>query len=253
MINSLALENIYTGTSGLVLPMTKTSFPAEFQQQSRLSYYASLLNSIEINSTFYKLPRKATVASWAISTPADFRFTFKLPKIISHNKGLIFDEAHVYSFIEAISPAKGRNGCLLIQFPKSITFDQYNQLEKLLNTLALADRGKEWALAVEFRHPSWYERETSDLLEEYDATMVLHDVAGSAPDHHPGKSSTVYLRFHGPGTLYRGSYADDHLKKYASMIKTWSLQKKTIYAYFNNTIGDAFQNLLTLNAALITR
>ncbi|HEY8898156.1 MAG TPA: DUF72 domain-containing protein, partial [Niastella sp.] len=80
------------GTSGLVLPVpNKQSFPPEFSDKSRLTYYASLLNSIEINSSFYKVPQPATVRKWADSVPDDFVFTFKLWQEITHVKGFAYN------------------------------------------------------------------------------------------------------------------------------------------------------------------
>lgn len=87
-------QDFYTGTSGLSLPFPKHSFPPEFQDKSRLTFYASLFNSIEINSSFYKLPMASTVKKWAESVPDNFLFTFKLWREITHNKGLI-GRAHV--------------------------------------------------------------------------------------------------------------------------------------------------------------
>ncbi len=83
-------NTFYSGTSGLVLPVPKLLYPAEFQDKSRLTYYASLFNSIEINSSFYKIPQIPTVCKWAESVPDNFQFTFKLSKAITHAKGLEF-------------------------------------------------------------------------------------------------------------------------------------------------------------------
>src|SRR5689334_13347685 len=104
------------GTSGLVLPMPKYLFPPEFQEKSRLEYYASVFNSIEINSSFYKVPKAATVARWAASVPETFTFTYKLWRDITHVKGLDFNPADVLNFIKVIDFAGDRKGCLLVQF-----------------------------------------------------------------------------------------------------------------------------------------
>src|SRR5688572_17070366 len=79
-----------SGTSGLALSIPQAQYPAAFKGASRLTFYGSLFNSIEINSTFYKLPKAATILKWAESVPAHFRFTFKLSKSITHHKGLDF-------------------------------------------------------------------------------------------------------------------------------------------------------------------
>src|ERR1700749_3370129 len=124
---------ILAGTSGLVLTVpNKQAFPPEFRDKSRLTYYASLFNSIEVNSSFYKVPMASTVKKWAGSVPDNFRFTFKLWRGITHNKQLTFNPEDVERFIKVIDCAGDKKGCLLVQFPASITLGNSNQLENLL-------------------------------------------------------------------------------------------------------------------------
>src|SRR3712207_4085015 len=95
-------ELFLSGTSGLALSIPQSQYPLEYKGASRLTYYGSLYNSIEINSTFYKLPKAATVLKWGETVPAHFRFTFKLPKSITHNKGLTFNSEEVEAFIYTV-------------------------------------------------------------------------------------------------------------------------------------------------------
>src|SRR5687768_14718612 len=104
-------ENFYAGLSGIELPIPKYEFPPEFQKTSRLTYYATFFNSIEVNSSFYKIPMKATVVRWASSVPANFKFTFKLFKEITHIKELAFDVSYVAEFLEIISNVGEKKGC----------------------------------------------------------------------------------------------------------------------------------------------
>lgn len=114
----IAFENYYSVTSGLLLPVpNKLHYPKEFQEKSRLCYYASLMDSIEINSSFYKVPQVSTMKKWAADVPEEFRFTFKLFKEITHNKDLAFDPEVVSSFFSVISHVEEKKGCLLVQFP----------------------------------------------------------------------------------------------------------------------------------------
>ncbi len=101
---------------------------------------------------------------------------------------------------------------------------------------------------MEFRNSSWYEREVYELLEEFNVSMVFHDIAASATPLDGIIGSLIYLRFHGPEPRYRGDYSDQFLKIYAEYIKTWIIEKKTVYVYFNNTMGAAVKNLQTLNS-----
>ncbi|HEX8377781.1 MAG TPA: DUF72 domain-containing protein [Pedobacter sp.] len=241
-------REIYSGASGLVLPVkNKLSYPPDFQDKSRLEYYSSLFNSIEINSSFYKLPMASTIAKWAACVPDYFKFTFKLWRDITHNKGLVFNPDDVLKFLERIAPAKTNKGCLLVQFPPSLTVFAAAQLEGLLGVIKEANVRQEWKVAIEFRNKSWYEDEIFQLVEEYNSTIVLHDIPASATPLPDEVSDFVYLRFHGPNGGYRGSYPDDFLYEYAQYINDWNESGKSVYVYFNNTMGDAVHNLITLN------
>jgi uncharacterized protein YecE (DUF72 family) len=235
----------YAGTSGLVLPVpNKAAYPPEFQDKSRLCYYASLFNSIEINSSFYKIPQAATISRWRETVPAPFRFTFKLWKGITHEKGLAFNPEDISRFMNVIDAAGEKKGSLLIQFPPSVRAAQFSQISRLLETVRQADDS--WDIAVELRHPSLYQEQTDRLLTGLNMAMVIHDLPASAAPLEPLDLDFVYLRFHGPNGGYRGSYPDDFLTEYAQYIRQWLTEGKRVYAYFNNTMGAAAHNLATL-------
>ena len=237
----------YSGTSGVNLPVPRSQYPEAFREKSRLHYYASLFNSIEINSIFYKLPRHSTVANWAEAVPDHFRFTFKVSKTITHVKGLKFAAKDVDEFTSTVENIGDKKGCLLAQFPPSLTIENINQLQKLLETLGEATHNRNWKLAMEFRNSSWYEREVYELLDEFSVSLVIHDIPKSATPLSEVSGDIVYLRFHGPEPRYRGDYSDEVLQRYAGYIKAWLKEKKTVYAYFNNTAGAATKNLQSLN------
>jgi uncharacterized protein YecE (DUF72 family) len=241
----------FSGTSGLVLPVRNKSFlPPEFQNKTRLQYYSSLFNSIEINSTFYKLPMVTTIAKWSDEVPETFRFTFKLWREITHVKGLAFHAEDVVKFIDIINHIGNKKGCLLVQFPPSLKVGMANQLEKLCTALSGADPSKMWKIALEFRHSSWYHEDIYDLINDFGFGIVMHDKPGSVT---PFGSSTVdfqYLRFHGPDGDYKGHYDAAFIEDYSQMIREWILEDLTVYTYFNNTMGDAISNLRQLNFSL---
>lgn len=237
-------SRFYSGTSNLVLPIPKYLFPEPYQKASRLTYYASLCNSVEINSTFYKLPLQKTVANWLLQVPGHFRFTFKLWKEITHAKALDFKEADIERFFRVIRDV--RRGCVLIQFPPGIGLSHSRQLRALLAHVASYNT-QQLDIAVEFRNRSWYTADTYRLLDEHKACMVRHDMPKSVTPMTSLGTDNMYLRFHGPTGNYRGSYAAPVLADYASLICEWLKEGKTVYAYFNNTMGEAFENLKTLN------
>ena len=239
---------IYSGTSGLVLPVpNKLFFPPGFRDKSRLTYYASLFNSLEVNSSFYKVPRASTVEKWADSVPDNFQFTFKLWKAVTHNKGLVFDPDDVRQFMQVIGHAGNKKGCLLLQFPASITIACAQRLTALLETVSHLDPGHQWKVAIEFRHPSWYEKDIYGLLHVRNINVVTHDMRPSAPSFIDSAAGWAYLRFHGPEKSYKGSYSDDFLKKYALTMNALNKEGKSVYVYFNNTLGDAVGDLIRLN------
>ncbi|MDN3583935.1 DUF72 domain-containing protein [Mucilaginibacter flavus] len=243
--------SFFWGTSGLLIPIPKRDFAPQYQHLSRLGYYATLFNSIEINSSFYKLPIGKTVKKWADEVPDGFRFTFKLWREITHNKNLSFKPEDLSRFMESIANAGDKKGSLLVQFPASIQVNNLPAFGQLINTIRANDAGKEWDVAVEFRHRSWYQDNVFDLLQQYDISMVIHDMPASATPLSAVAGDVVYLRFHGPGGGYRGSYADDFLYEYAQYIKEWQSEGKNVYTYFNNTAGDALNNLQVLKKYVI--
>lgn len=233
-------ERFFSGTSNMVLPVkNKSFFPAAFQDKTRLAYYAALFNSLEVNASFYRLPRLSTVQKWESEVGNDFRFSFKLIQTVTHTIKNQFDPEPLIDFLAAITIEK--RGCLLIQLPPKFG-PEIIQLTMLLETL----RDCNWPIAVEFRHPAWYTDQVFELLRKYQTVMVIHDMKASAAPM-VVTTDTVYLRFHGPEGGYRGSYDEAYLNEYAGYIREWLDEGKTVYAYFNNTLGAAVQNLQTLN------
>src|ERR1700753_1084502 len=111
------MHNYFAGTSNLVLPVKNKSFcPPKFRDKTRLTYYASLFSSIEINASFYRMPLARTVAKWSGEVPEGFRFSFKLIKDVTHAQQGCFDLQPIPAFMQAISATEKR-GCLLIQLP----------------------------------------------------------------------------------------------------------------------------------------
>ena len=243
----ISYENYYSGTSGLLLPVpNKLYYPEEFREKSRLCYYASLMDTIEINSSFYKIPMGSTLHKWALDVPNEFKFTFKLFKEITHSKDLAFDPSVVTTFFAVISQVKEKKGCLLVQFPPSIRISHLRQLRFLISTLRSNDPDFLWKIALEFRHSSLYCEEIYELLDEFSLGMVLHDKGPASSPLRDSELDFIYLRFHGPEGNYRGSYSDDVLYEYASYVSEWLSEGKKVFVYFNNTMGDALANLNTL-------
>lgn len=235
---------IWIGTSNVVLPGNKSTFPPAYQSRSRLYYYASLFNTVEINQTFYKLPRRITFESWAEEVPDDFRFSVKLTREITHSKDLKGDLSLVDGFMTAVHGLGIKKGCLLIQFPGKITLDYFNEVELILEKIE--EEGVGWQKVVEFRDQGWYTGETYELLEQFNASLVLQDMPKSLLATPVSNTGFIYMRFHGPTGDYKNGYSTTFLQRQADKIIEWSAAGKTVYVYFNNTIGSAFENAMTL-------
>ena len=240
-------KNYYTGTSGLILPVpNKSYYPEAYQDKTRLTYYASLSNSIEINSSFYKIPRAVTLQKWAAEVPEDFVFTFKLFKGITHQPNLAFNGHELEVFLENINAVGDKKACLLIQLPPGITIKQLPAIQHLLSSIKSSKQSSGWELALECRHASLYAEELKDLLHDLQVTMVVHDRTGLNSPLDWDTNQAVYLRFHGPQGNYRESYSGDFLSEYAGYINDWLAEGKKVYTYFNNTMGSAHANMTTL-------
>ena len=247
MKKEMLYNNFYSGLSGLELPIPKYLFPEPHQNSSRLTYYSTFFNSIEINKTFYKLPLAKTITKWVSEVPDNFKFTFKLWKEITHVKNLDFKEADVEAFFKVISAAGHKKGCLLVQFPPGLGKSHIMQLEALLRCIDQNNPNYEWKIAIEFRNKSWYDTDVYDLLDSFKAAIVIQDLPKSRTPVLTHTSDFIYVRFHGPTGNYRDSYSESFLSEYAIYIKEWLEEGKTVYSYFNNTMGDAFKNSDMLN------
>ena len=233
----------YTGTSGLLLPYKNKGFyPEGLQGKSRLHVYSLLFNSIEINSSFYKIPQKSTIAKWALDVTDSFRFTFKLWKGISHAKALQYQGADLEKFMDALAAAGDKCGCLLIQLPPSVSQSASLRLEKLLDNIAEVSDHK-WNVCVEFRHATWYCENTYRVLDERQTGIVFHDKNSNGMNIDETAAPYIYLRFHGPEGNYRGSYDPVILEEYGQYIKEWLGSGKEVFSYFNNTMGGAITDL----------
>lgn len=238
-------QQFFAGTSGLVLPVpNKQGFPGEFRHKSRLAYYAFLFNSLEVNSSFYKVPRAATVARWAQEAGSNFTFTFKLYRGITHNKLLAFDKVLVKQFMQVINEAGQTKGCLLIQFPKSTPVN-IKQLGKLLQCIQQNNKIA-WHISVEFRNMGWYNDEVYLLLQKFGAGIVIHDMPGSYTPLLQPWTNHVYLRYHDVLGDYKGTYEQVFLQQQAAIIAEHISYGRAVYAYFNNTIGQALENVVSL-------
>lgn len=151
---------LYIGCSGWSYSSWQGPFyPSNFENKHWLSYYSKVFNYVEIDSTFYRIPQEFMVKNWARKTPADFRFTAKFPKVITHDKKFKNVEKELTLFYDAMKPLKDKLLALLIQFPPYVKITE--GLEALKQYDFFFDDSLRYT--VEVRHPSWF----SDLAYNF--------------------------------------------------------------------------------------
>jgi uncharacterized protein YecE (DUF72 family) len=179
--------------------------------QNKLKQYSSIFRTAEIDSTFYALPQQGIVLGWARNTSRDFVFSAKLPQTITHKK--VIDpgrgiDADLKQFLEVMKPLRevGKLACVLVQLPGFLRFDP----ERLKSFLPLPPDDQ--SFAVEFRHNSWLQEETFELLAEHHVAYTIVDEPLLPPDVHV-TSDIAYLRWHGRGTKpwFNYRYSEEQL------------------------------------------
>ncbi len=232
---------IRVGCAGWTLPgHVAASFPGA---GSHLERYARVFPSVEINSSFYRPHQSKTYERWAASVPEAFRFSVKIPKMISHELRLQGADVALGQFLEEITPLGEKLGCLLLQLPPSLRFDPLTARTffSLLRNMTSV------RVACEPRHATWFTEEARRAMKEAAIACVLADPA-PVPDASPlGDSGTLYLRLHGTPRIYYSAYDETFLDAIAEQV-TWLAEPgREIWCMFDNTAhGAAVPDALTL-------
>jgi uncharacterized protein YecE (DUF72 family) len=223
-------------------------YPQGLKPGDWLAYLAQHFSTVEINSTFYRLPKESSVQRWYDVTGSKFRFAVKLWQMVTHRKKLIDCDEHLRDFFRVAGGFRTKRGPLLVQLPPSIHKD-LPRLDGFLGHLRKAMGRMRWRVAVEFRHPSWADADTTALLDAHQAALCLADMP-RCPFAEPGNAEFVYIRRHGPGGVYRGCYSEQHIADDAKRVRAWLAAGKDVYVYYNNDIGGhAVDNARQLMAA----
>ena len=236
----------YIGTSGWSYAHWAKGrfYPQGLKQGEWLGFFSQQFGTVELNSSFYRLPKPEFVARWRAVTGGRFRFAVKLWRRITHVKRLADCERELGDFLAVANEFGPKRGPLLVQLPPSLRKDAA-RLDKFLTTLKRAagtagaripSRTQRWRVAVEFRNPDWLCDEVYDLLSRHKATLCLADLP-RCPITEPNDAPFVYVRRHGPGGGYRGCYTSKHVAADASRVRAWLADDKDVYVYYNNDIG----------------
>jgi len=234
-------QKIYIGTSGWNYKSWKGKFyPGELAQKEWLDYYSKKFNSVEINNTFYQLPKEHTFKNWADHTPKDFIFSVKASRYITHLKKLNECGEAVDKLIEHSSRLKEKLGIFLFQMPANQSKDT-GKLKNFLNQLP-----DKYKYTFEFRHYSWFDDGVFEILDKNNCGVVIN----SSPDfpfQNIATGKICYIRMHGSKKLYSSKYSNGELKKFAKIIIKYHNKGFYSFIYFNNDIhGYAVENADTM-------
>jgi uncharacterized protein YecE (DUF72 family) len=204
-------------------------YPADLPQKRWFEHYAALLDTVEINNSFYRLPTEAAVEGWAAQAPAGFVYALKLGQFGSHRMKLRDAGSWLPNHLDRVERLGAHAGPTLVQLPPRWK----RNADRLDEFLAVAPRTVRWA--VEVREPSWLHEEVYDVLRRHGAALCIHDLLAG----HPWELTTdwTYVRFHGPQAVarpYQGRYGPDGLFWMAERLTSWLAEGRDVYAYFNN-------------------
>jgi uncharacterized protein YecE (DUF72 family) len=220
-------ERIHIGTSGWSYKHWRSTFyPSELKIKDEFDYYMHHFDTVEINNTFYRLPAKEVFTSWKNKTPKDFLFVVKASRYITHMKKLHDPKESTAKFIEHASVLGEKLGAILFQLPPFMKANLV-LLEAFLESLPQGLR-----CIIEFRNATWYHKAIYRLLEKFNCAFCIYELDG----HISPIISTadfVYIRLHGPGNKYQGSYSDETLRQWADRCKQWA-RSKEVFVYFDN-------------------
>ena len=212
---------LYAGSSGFSYKAWKGPFyPEKLPAAKMLEFYAEQLPTVEINNTFYRMPRAELLQGWADRVPAGFKFAVKASRQITHFKKLKSCDDAMAFFVSALEHLKDRLGPVLFQLPPNLVVD-LDLLEEFLKLIPAKVR-----CGFEFRHPSWINQEVSELLVARGHTLVWADTEKLDVKHWPNDGDWFYLR------LRRESYDAKQLATWLQRLR--DANAETAYVYFKH-------------------
>ena len=209
-------------------------YPDGCKQEEYLSHYAKRLDTVEIDSSFYGIPRKSTIAKWYESVPSDFRFAAKFPKQITHESDLTGVEDVLSAFLQAMSGLKEKLGPLLLQFPYSFKPEMSGNLNRFIQLLPGG-----FDFVIEVRNKKWLDDRFYDTLRRHSIALALLDHPWM-PKLQIATSKILYVRFLGDRKLIADDFTrerndrSEDLAGWKRMIKALEEKTDDFYGYFNN-------------------
>ena len=222
-------------------------YPPRLASRAWLDHYARHFDTVEVNMTFYRLPKVEAVARWVEESPTGFLFAIKVSRYLTHVKRLRETGPGLETFLARLAPllASPKLGPFLWQLPPNFRRDD----ERLAAALANLPPGRH---CFEFRHESWFRDEVYELLRDHGVALVI----GDRPEVNAFQARELtagwtFVRFHAGTRGLRGNYSEGELREWAERIGAWRRGGVDVYAYFNNDWeGFAIRNGLRLQQLL---
>jgi uncharacterized protein YecE (DUF72 family) len=227
------MQNLHLGTIGFSYNFWKGKFyPNKTSSKNYLAYYSTQFNTVEIDSSFYRIPTSQTVENWRKQVPEGFLFSLKFPQIITHIKMLRDCQYETNVFIERVDLLKEKLGALLLQFPPNFNFDHLVDLENFLKKLPPNHR-----YVVEIRNKSWLNQEFYSILKDNNVALARSDspLMAQIPEV---TSNFLYFRWEGERKKVNGTLGkieadrSEDLKLEAEKIRLFADNPTTIFGYF---------------------
>ena len=243
----MTTKKLWIGTSGWSYDGWKAGFYAGVPRRCWLQHCAEHFDGVEVNMTFYRIPKASTLEKWRDETPADFRFAIKAWRAITHRKRLHDVDEMIATQRQSLSPLKEKISVMLWQLPSGL----HRDLELLKHFIDALGRWCDVPHAIEFRHTSWFEPEILACLEDAGiANVISHAARWPMWDAVSGK--LVYMRLHGAPETYASAYSAEDLVFWAARIGQWLEEKRTVHVYFDNdALGHAPYDALKLREKIV--
>jgi uncharacterized protein YecE (DUF72 family) len=220
-------------------------YPPRLPPRKWLAFYAEHFDTVEVNATFYRLPRESAVANWVEQSPPGFVFTVKMSRYVTHVKRLRDLAESIALFYGRIAPLvrSPKLGPVLWQLPPTFKRDD----ERLAHALDQLPPGRH---AFEFREPSWFAQEVDELLRCHGVALVIGDDPRRRFQTLERTTDWMFVRFHAGSRGRNGNYSHSELDEWAERIASWR-EQGDVYVYFNNDWeGYAIENAKYLQRRL---
>jgi uncharacterized protein YecE (DUF72 family) len=229
----MGMSKLRLGTIGWSYNFWKGPFyPAKAASKDYLAYYAKQFNTVEVDSTFYRIPTEQTVRNWAAQTPEGFLFSLKFPQLITHVKMLRDCQTDTTAFLKRIELLGDKLGCLLLQFPPNFAATHRRDLADYLQELPKGHR-----YVVEVRNKSWLNQEFYSLLRDngvalaWSETPLMAEISEVTADF-------LYMRWEGDRKAVNGTLGKvevdraSDLRKWAEKLKPYLNGRMEVFGYF---------------------